>query len=83
MFLLGSNFPDSPAWTRNSKGDIQGLHAAKMFLVTAKAYAIRFTTDDVALNYLPNFGPYENGIKTAGRINIARSYVGPMAFANR
>ena len=64
-------------------GDIQGLHAAKIILVTAKAYAIRFTTDDVALNYLPKFGPYEKRSKTTGRINIARSYVGPIAFANR
>ena len=65
------------------KISIQGLHAAKMFLRTPMACAIRFTTDNVALIFLFKTGPRENCKKHMRQINIAHSCVGAIAFANR
>ena len=54
-----------------------------MFLVTAMAFPIRFATEHVALNYMFKIVPYENCTKYIGCVNIAHSYVGPIAFVNR
>ena len=54
-----------------------------MFLVTPIACATRFTSDNVALNYLFKIGAYEQCKKYIGHVNIAHSRVEPIAFANR
>ena len=47
------------------------------------AFAIRFTTDNRALDYMVKVGPSETCDKYVGHLKIAHSYVGSIAFANR
>ena len=52
-------------------------------MLTAMAFAISFTTDNVALDYMFKIGRYETRHKFIGHVNIAHAYVAPIAFANR
>ena len=52
-------------------------------MLTAMAFAISFTTDNVALDYMFKIGWYETRHQFIGHVNIAHAYVAPIAFANR